>query len=131
MLGFDRFYAAALANNFFLIFDFSEEFDDVPGILLKVFRVAVDGGLQGCSRHSASSQRNHGWLSVYKKEQERIATETRKNKEVSRNRGDEIARNKNRGGLGVGVLFLDEVDDGLGGGAGEEDFGYTGLFEGG
>src|SRR5271165_3788242 len=29
-----------------------------------------------------------------------------------------------------GVLFADEVDDGLGGGAGEEDFGDAGLFEG-
>jgi len=36
-LGFDGFRAAALADKLFLILHFGEAFDDVAGILLKIF----------------------------------------------------------------------------------------------
>ncbi len=78
VLRVDRFCAAALADEFFLILHFREEFDDVAGILLKVFRVAINGGFQNRSGHAAPSQRNDNRDSVYKKEQERFATEAQR-----------------------------------------------------
>ncbi len=74
MLRFDGFCAAALADDFFLIFDFGEEFDDVVGILLEVLRVAINGGFQDRSGHAAPSQTNDHRDLVYKKEEERFAT---------------------------------------------------------
>jgi hypothetical protein len=73
MLRFDGFCAAALADDFFLIFDFGEEFDDVVGILLEVFRFAINGRFQDRSGHAAPSQTNDHRDLVYKKEEERFA----------------------------------------------------------
>jgi hypothetical protein len=55
MLRLDGFCAAALADKLFLVFHFGQEFDDVAGILLKIFCVAVDGRFQDRSGHSNAS----------------------------------------------------------------------------